>query len=253
MMLRKKYQVILCLLLALAPAAIPLAAQENTTAVKPFLEKLQQAYRNASRLGFHVRYRYANARQPGKYIDSLAGEIQLDKNRSRFVIDGTETVVTDKYSINILNDSKVIYLSTAKGPSMMDPAGLLDSVMVHLKGIEIARATRDGLDWLTIDFPPGQVYTRIRMGIDVQSGYIRQMSYDVHTAGWLDQDQIDKPGHPAPYQAEGHVDIAFSHYQQGSFSDTLFNEGNFFYKTDGRYIPAGKYKDYNIFLASSNL
>ena len=82
---------------------------------------------------------------------------------------------------------------------------------------------------------------------------ISDPSYDVHTAGWLDQDQIDKPGHPATYQPEGHVDIAFSHYQQGLFSDTLFNEGNFFYKTDGRYLPAGKYKDYNIFLASSNL
>jgi hypothetical protein len=253
-MLREKYYKIFLPAMVLILGFIqPLAAQENATAVKPFLEKLQQAYRNASRLGFRVKYRYANARQPGKYIDSLAGEIQLDKNRSRFVIDGTETVVTEKYSINILNDTKVIYLSTAKSPSMMDPAGLLDSVIVHLKGVEVTRATRDGLDWLTIDFPPGQAYTRIRMGIDVQSGYIRQMSYDVHTAGWLDQDQIDKPGHPAPYQTEGHVDIAFSHYQQGSFSDTLFNEGNFFYKTDGRYIPAGKYKDYNIFLASSNL
>jgi len=60
------------------------------------------------------KYRYANAGQPGKYIDSLAGEIQLDKNRSRFVIDGTETVVTEKYSINISNDTKLFTFSTAK-------------------------------------------------------------------------------------------------------------------------------------------
>src|SRR5258705_10177793 len=125
MLQRKYYKILWPAMVLILGYAQQLAAQDNTAAVKPFLEKLQQAYRNASRLGFRVKYRYANAGQPGKYIDSLAGEIQLDKNRSRFVIDGTETVVTEKYSINILNDTKVIYLSTAKGPTMMDPAGLL--------------------------------------------------------------------------------------------------------------------------------
>ena len=230
-----------------------LVAQDNAGAAKPFLEKLQQAYRNAAWLNYQVKYLYANASQPGKHIDSLSGTVQMDKNRSRYVLDGTEIIVTDKYTINIDNEGKTIYLGAVKSGPHLDPAVLLDSVLEHLQGVRTVLTTMGKSDVLTIDFPPGQAYMRMQIAIDRQTGLLQRIGYDLRTENWLEKEQVDRPGHPAPYQTEGRVEMLFSHYQHGLFNDSLFNEGNFIYKVDGRFIPAQRYKDYHIYLASSNL
>jgi hypothetical protein len=64
---------------------------------------------------------------------------------------------------------------------------------------------------------------------------------------------VDQPGHSAPYQSEGEVSMVFSGYEKGRFNDALFEESNFFTRVAGRFEPSGRYRDYHIFLASSNL
>src|SRR5687768_6392880 len=76
----------------------------DTSAVKQFMQKVQQAYRSASYLSFQVHYRYANKNQPDNYIDTMSGEVAMDKNRMRFSIEGVETVTNDKYTIQVNKD-----------------------------------------------------------------------------------------------------------------------------------------------------
>jgi hypothetical protein len=64
---------------------------------------------------------------------------------------------------------------------------------------------------------------------------------------------IDRPEHPGPYQAEGTVDVIFSGYRTGSFGDAVFDENKFIHKVDSKFEPAERFKDYHIFLASTNL
>jgi hypothetical protein len=235
------------------PNVLRAGTRDSLTDIRALLEKVQQAYHSTAYLGFRIKYLYANEGQQGTPMDSLTGEVEMHKNHCRFVIDGTETVLTDKYAIQVMNEDKAIYLSAIKRAGLSNPVGMLDSVFAHIEGVHTDLRQQGQSDVLTLQFPPGGTYSLIRIQVDKQTGYFQKISYSLYTVGLVGQDLIDRPGHPAPYQPKGQVNIIFSHYEQGKFDDNLFREENFFNKTAGRFEPAGRYKDYHIFLASSNL
>jgi hypothetical protein len=238
--------------LAVAGASQALA-QDDPGMIRALLEKMRKAYRNASHLGFRVQYLYANAGQPGHHLDSLSGEVEIDKDRSRFVIDGTETLVNSRYTIHVIRMNKMIYLSKPGHSGLMDPVGLLDSVLAHQEGMKAGLEKTDAYQTLVVTFPPGQPYTQVRMTIDNRTGLLAKLEYALHTGAVVGQQMIERPGHPGLYQPEGRVEVIFSHYQKGGFGDELFDEGNYFTRTGDRYTPVGSYKEYHIFLASSHL
>jgi len=228
-------------------------AGDSLSKIKTLLTRVQQAYHRTAYLGFRIKYGYANEGQPDKNTDSLTGEVEMDKGRCRFVIDGTETVLTDKYAIQVMNEDKAIYLSAAHHAGVLNPVSMLDSVFAHIGGIHTDLQEQGQSEVLTLRFPPGGAYSLIRILVDTQTGYFQKITYSLYTAGLVGHELVESPGHPGPYQSKGQVNIIFSHYEKGHFDDTLFREGNFFTKAAGRFEPAGRYKDYHIFLASSNL
>jgi len=235
------------LLVALSFTGVVSAQQD----AKAFLLQAQKAYRESSYLGFQVKYLYSNA--GAKPMDSLSGEIQMDKDRCRMALDGTETVVTGRYLIQVMDQEKSMYLSRPGKAVPMSPVQLMDTVFKQLEGIHTAVTTEGRWKVLTLQFPPGSMYTQIKMVMDPVTGYFQPITYDVHTAGLVGQDQVESPGHAGPYSKEGRIDMLFSHYEKGKLSDALFDENNFFTRVSGQFQPAGRYRDYHIFLASSNL
>lgn len=218
-----------------------------------FLLKAQRAYHEAAYLGFNVKYVYTNAGEGSIALDSLSGSMQMDKGRCRMSMDGTETLVTGKYVVQVMEDDKTMYLSAGGKATPMDPTQLLDSAFKQLAVVQAVVTSEGRWKVLVLRFPPGRMYTYIRMVMDPGTGYFFQMSYGVRTAGLVEQDQVDRPGHPAPYRQEGHIDMFLSNYEQGRFGDGLFDEKNFFTRVSGQIEPTDRYKDYHIFLASSNL
>jgi hypothetical protein len=221
--------------------------------IRSLLEKAQRAYREAAYLGFSVRYLYANESRPDKPLDSLTGEVDMDKGRCRFSIDGIETLVTDKYTVQVIKEERIIYLSGAKHISPVDPLNLLDSILHHMQGIRTQVEPLEGADRLTLLFPPGQQYRSISMTMDRKTGFFQRISYALHTKGLVGDGQLDRPGHPGPYQSEGRIEIGFSDYRQGRFGEERFDEQRFFKRLARHFEPAAGYRDYQIFLASSNL
>jgi hypothetical protein len=246
----------LCLLLAVSIVGRTQGAGETNASadsLKVFTQQVQAAYAKAAYLSFSVKYLYANAGQPGKYIDSLLGEVQMNAGRSRIIIDSIETVLTDKYAIHVVKDDKLIYLAAAVRGAGENPVGMLDSAFSHIKGITTHLYHRDGAHILILDFPAGQAYTRMEISIDDRTGFFQRIGYSINTAGYVGREMIETPDHPAPYESKGRVVILFSDYKKGGFDDRVFQTDKFFTRTAGRYEPAGQYKDYRIYLASSNL
>ncbi len=243
----------LCLLLAASIIAKTQDAASGGDSLKAFTQRVQKAYAKAGALSFKLKYFYANGGQPGNYIDSLPGEVQMNAGRSRILIDSNETVLTGKYAIHVLRDDKLIYLAAAVRGAGENPVGILDSAFVHIKGLSAHLYHNDGARILILDFPPGQAYTRMEISIDDRTGFFKRIAYSINTVGFVGKDMIESPGHPAPYESKGRVVILFSDYKKGAFDDRVFREDNFFTRTAGRYEPAGQYKNFRIYLASSNL
>jgi hypothetical protein len=244
---------LLCLLMAASITGRTQVTDVDADSLKAFTQRVQTAYAKAGGLSFKLRYLYANGGQPGKYIDSILGQVQMNAGRSRIIIDSIETVITDRYAIHVVKDDKLIYVAAAVRGAGENPVGMLDSAFVHIKGLSTHLYHNDGSQILILDFPPGQAYTRMEISIDGRTGFFQRIAYSINTVGFVGRDMIESPGHPAPYESKGRVVILFSDYKKGAFDDRVFSEDNFFTRTAGRYEPAGQYKDYRIYLASSNL
>jgi hypothetical protein len=225
----------------------------NFTAAKAYIKHVQDSYDKAGHIRFAVKYLYANAGSPGKAIDTLSGMVQMDKKRCRFQLENTQILLTDRYMIRALDEEKLIYLASAKTADQVNPVQAMDSIFTHLQGAHVNVSHGDAIDALVIDLPPGNMYSQIRMESDVKTGFFKRITYRLHTKSLVGEEMIDKPGHPAPYQAEGSVDMIFSAYAVGAFGDAVFDEKDFFIRTGDHFEPTGRYKDYHIFLANSNL
>jgi len=232
-----------------------LHAQEirEPDSLKAFTKKVSRAYANTAFLSFRVKYLYANADKPTDYLDSVLGSVEMNQGHSRIVIAGMETVFTDKYAIRVLPDDKLIYLSAPAPAETQNPVGMLDSIFAHMGGLNTRLYRQKGDDVLILNFPSGSPYTQMVIHVDDKSGYFSRIDYTVNAAGLVGKEMIERPGHPAPYESSGRVYVLFSDYQKGHFDDRLFNEGNFFTRVAGKYTPSNRFKDYRIFLASSNL
>ena len=209
-------------------------SQAVNPSVKALLAKVRAAYARPDYLSFRVDYTYANDGAPGQPVDSMYGQVNMDKERALFRIQGTETLVNSQYSLQVLPEDKIIYLTKSRARSPMDPVGMLDSALAHLGGLSIGLDQTGNLSVLSFRFPPGQAYTEIRMTVDTATGYLQQITYHLYTAGWVEKDQVSKPGHPAPYEAEGLVDVHFSHYAHRQFGGNLFDTDHFFTREIGR-------------------
>ena len=225
---------------------VALYAQAGTDPVKPFLERIKAAYAQASYLGFRVTYLYTNESHPDQPNDSITGEVALDKGRCRYVMDGIETLVTGNHTIQIMRENQSIYLSASGHSSVVDPIYLIDSVLQHMNGVHSNLSKRGSMDVLAISFPEGLQFTRIEMGVDEKTGFLREMTYFLHTASFVDKTDQG-------YDPEGRVLVRFNHYTQGAFGDALFDENAIITKTAGRYQPVGKYRAYQLYLATPNL
>ena len=229
-------------------------AQTDSAAIRGFLTKIQQAYSKGHFLDFSMRYYYANADQPQRYLDSLAGRIQMDQENCRMTLAGVETIITNKYAIQINPIDKSIYVAGSRRAAAANPVGMVDSILAHIQGVQVAVTKASHEESLTLDFPPDQAYSHITIRIDAKTGYLQRISYALNTARLIGQEMMKGPGNLSPYESRGNMDIVFSDYRQGDFDAGLFREDNFFTRiAPGHFEPAGRYKDYHIYLASSNL
>jgi hypothetical protein len=241
-------------LLAVCFVSTAAVAADSANAVKQFMQQVQQAYKSASYLSFHVLYRYANKSQPENYIDTMSGEVAMDKNHMRFIIEDVETITNDRYTIQVNKNEKLIYLTTPQPAQMVDPVAVLDSALKHYNGITARIIRTGGVATLNIAFPPGLPYKNVTMTINEHTGFFQKVLYEMYTEGLVGKDQLMQSGGGGPYQSEGRIEIVFSQYRQGQFTDGLFSEDRYFTRLGkGKYETTEKYKDYQIFLASSKL
>ncbi|THU39412.1 hypothetical protein FAM09_12975 [Niastella caeni] len=247
-------RIFLLVIMGCTLVSIPASASDTTSAVKQLMLKVQQSYKSAAYLSFHVLYRYANKNQPDKYIDTMSGEVALDKNRMRFSLQDVETITNDKYTIQVMKDEKLIYLSTPRSAQVTDPVAILDSLLAKLNGVSVQVTHKKDIATLNVNFPPGQTYKNITMVINESTGYFQKVVYELSTEGLVEKDQLMEQGNNGEYQSEGRIEIVFSQYRKGQFTDALFNEARYFTRLgQGKYEPSEQYKDYQIFLASPKL
>ncbi len=227
-------------------------AQTGDSLLKNFIYQVRLSYDKAAYLSFNVHYYYANKSQPEKYMDSLSGEVEIDKKRTRYRMDGIETIETQNYNIQIRPDEKTMFIAKENLDKPYESLVFLDTVLSRIHGIKTSVSRKNQYETISISFPPGQSYLNVLITRSLVNGYLTSIVYELNTESFVGKDQIDKPGHPGLYQPQGKVEMRFTNYATNRFGETVFNESNYFIKNGLDYQPVGKYAKYSINFLPSN-
>jgi hypothetical protein len=243
----KLFSIITCLLLS---GQTFLAAQTmDTTRLLKEMSNLRTKYQTHA-VSFDISYSYAAELHPDVILDSLTGNMELNGSNYHYLLDNTETIANDRYSIILYGEDKIMYLSKSSSLNTGDPTQQLRSMM-EKAGIQKCVITEKGnRKSILISFLPGGSYREMEMIIDKASGYLTETRYVVKTTLLMESQGTT----PDPEYGEyAIVRTVLYNYKEPVNDISRFDEHAFFYKEGNEFKTTPAYKEYKIFVGSPNL
>lgn len=225
---------------------------ENTRQALQFFDALQQTYQNTSGLSFDMKYTYSNETKPDIVLDSLTGTFKMSRNEYNYILDSTETIKNDKYTIVLFKEDKVMYLTKANASIKTSPLEVIGEFFKANKGISCDIVVKGKFKVISINYPPGLQYKQISLTVDTTIGYLVNAMYIVQTKLLFETESIDKTT-LGQYDEYARVGITFFNYREAAIDTADFDENKFFLRDGKNFKPTEAYKNYKIFIGSVNL
>lgn len=215
--------------------------------------KIQMAYKNPTYLGFDIKYTYAIETDPNTILDSSKGSFKMSGTYYWGTIDSMEFMQNGSYSIVLYKPDRIIKVNN---PSYVYPPIANFSAFDSLMGnniYAISFTTIGSCKSISLSFAnPDLVYKSFSILYDSVTYHVTQI-VSVMKEGF--DDYADNYSRSSESSSSEYVIVKaeYTNYQTESFSNTLFNTGNYFMWNGNAYIPQPPYNDYEVFIASSNL
>jgi hypothetical protein len=229
-----------------------MAGALNVNAQNPILLEcmnINKAYLKSSYLSFDVKYKYAFEATPTTYQDSSSGSYKLNGYNYWSSIDSIEFMQNDSFLVSVFKEDDMMSVSLpAYRFNSQLPLGNWDSLFFQNSRFTYGLSVDGGARKITVNYSAGLPYKKFEMWYD-------SVTYRVQRVRYLVSEFASDPtfydlGDPGEY---GVVDIVFSNYQTGLFTNAVFNSAAYIRKVTGGYIPSADYKGYEVFLASAGL
>ncbi|SRR6266496_753084 len=230
-----------------------LAQEQQTDKAIQVFDTLKQAYQNATGLSFDVKYTYTNETKPDNVLDSLSGKFEISQDNYRYLLDSTETIHNDKYTIILFREDKIMYLTKPSLAVSANPIEAIGEFFKNNKDVSCQLNTAHNTKVLSIHYPPGMVYKQINLTIDTATGYLVKAEYIVQTKLLMETQPQDEQANQNQYDEYARVEADFSNYKIGSIDSNEFDENRFFQRDGKNFKTTDPYKTYKIFIGSSNL
>jgi hypothetical protein len=229
-------------------------AQTNRDTALIVLENLMNKYHNTDYLSFDQEYTYMEDSKPNLVLDSMRGNVQMNKGNYHLILGNTETIHNDRYNVILFKDDSLIYISKPSvGKIMANPIGILDSMLIKEKSIDISVVQKRKLEIVVLNFPDGMGYKTAEFIVDEKTGYLLHVKYRVNALQMLDPASKIAAANTSLANEWGTVQSRYYKYAKGTFDDNEFDEKKYFIKDGTEFKPTGTYKQYKIFLASPGL
>ena len=243
----KIFSIIACLLLS---GQTLLTAQTlDTTRLFKEMGTLRTKYQSHA-VSFDISYSYTAELHPDVILDSLSGNMDLYGSNYHYLLDKTETMSNDRYSIILYGEDKIMYLAKSSALNTGDPTQQL-RLMMEKAGIQNCVITEKGnKKSILISFLPESGYREMEMTIDKTSGYLTETRYVVKTTLLMESQGTT----PDPEYGEyAIVRTVLSNYKEPANDLSRFDERSYFYKEGNEFKTTPAYKEYKIFVGSPNL
>jgi len=210
-------------------------------------------YKNAGRLSYLMHYTYANESSPLNILDSVSGQVEINGTNYRYVLDSTETISNERYSIMLFKKDRMMYLAKPeKKQNSLNTLGILDSAILSIPGLQCSIAIHNTQRVITLVYPAKMQYRQVQFTTDTVTGFIQDVRCIVKTDQLVDP-QVSKAAQSNGYDEYAVVDVTLYGYSKAAPDAAAFDEHRFFSKVGKEYVTTEAYKDYKIFLGTPNL
>lgn len=230
--------------------------QQNDSAqykeILQFFDAVAQVYKQASKLGFTAKYIYTDELQPKKVIDSLKGEYIINGQNYWFRIAQTETMKNDSLVIMLFDEDKMIYVRKAVQQAGFDPVDQMKNFLSAKQKVTSKIVRGKKYNELQIGFPAGMDYKSVNLTVEKSTGYLVKSVYFIRTTLLTDITDDKDADNANSFSDYARVEINYSDYHVDT-SNSLFDENRFIRRSGKTITASEQYKNYKIFLGSSNL
>jgi hypothetical protein len=232
---------------------IVIAVCHAATAQNPVLlecVKMNKAYIATDHLSFNIKYSYANDTTPTIVEDSSFATYKIHGYKYWASMDSVEFMQNDSFQVVAYKPEQVLSLALpAYNHGQTLPLSHWDSLFNRNNEFTYAFSVDAGYKKLTVDFSKDQYVKKYELWYD-------SVTYRIHHVRYKMDDGAGDELMVQQGLLSGNViviDMLFSNYQTGMFTDAVFNSGNYFYKSGTEYLPVGGFSTYEVFLASVGL
>ena len=197
------------------------------------LIRIGYTFRQVPNLSFNINYKYADSTAPSTILEQVNGQYKIHDGRYWAMLDSTELVQGNNYSLAVFHEDKVI---SVHKPQYMDAKimqlPVTDSILsLYTDSIRVTQLT-DTTRLLNIYFKPAIPY----------SGYqirYNSVSYLVDSLQFYQREINDSTTHTS------FIKVKMTNYSEAVISEDYFMESKFIYR-DGTFYKRPDYSDYEL-------
>ncbi len=211
---------------------------------------INKAFQAASYLSFNVKYTYAADSTPTIITDSSLALYKMHGYKYWGSMDSVEFMQNDSFQIAAYKPEHVLTLGLPSyNYERSLPMAQWDSFFVK-NDFTYSIGVDGGYKKITADYDVElSPVKKIEMWYDSVTYRVNRVKY-----------KIDQAASDETLREQGIflgvimvVDMVFSNYQTGQFTNSVFNSGNYFYKSGSSYVPVSPYTGYEVFITSPGL
>lgn len=197
------------------------------------LIRIGYAYRQAQYLSFNINYRYADSTSPGVILEQLDGQYKMHDGRYWAMLDSTELVQGNNYSLAVSHDEKVIAVHKPQyTDSKIMQLPVTDSILSDFTDSMNVTQLTDSTRLLNIYFKSIVPYTGYKMWYNANSFMIDSMQF-------YQREINDSISHTSL------IKVKMTAYSQAVIAEDYFMESKFIYR-DGTFYVKPEYSDYEL-------
>jgi hypothetical protein len=245
-------------LIAILIAILPVMGYAQTAANKDsalaLFKEMINTYRRAGYLSFQLEYTYKNAANPEVVLDSINGQVKMNKDNYHLLLGNTETIHNDKYNVTLYKQDSLIYVSKSSiEKNIINPVSIIDSMLTKIHNIDISLTSKRNLQIISINFPDSTNYKSAEFVIDKKNGYLFQVRYKVNITQMLGHSENNNPKGASQESKWGLIRTRYYNYKVNTFDDSEFDDKKYFIKKGSEFKPTDLYKHYKIFIATPGI
>jgi hypothetical protein len=211
---------------------------------------INKAYRASSYLSFNVRYTYALDSTTIIIKDSSHATYKMNGYRYWGSIDSVEFMQNDSFQIALYKPEQVISVGLpAYNYAQTLPMAQWDSLFFRNSKFTYTMTADSGFKKITVNYDSDMPVKKFEMWYDSVNYRIQRIRYKMDEA--TSDEEYENSGTLSGKVAI--VDVFFSNYQTGTFTDDVFNSANYIYKSGSSYQPIALYEAYEVFIVSPEL